>query len=1776
MSLSTDLSQSPYFDDYDESKNFHKITFKPAFAVQARELNQLQTILQEQVSRFGENILKEGTIVKGGNFVEEPDIFYIKLRDNSLSGTRLDVELFKNKIIIGSVTGLKAIVLAVETGLESQKPNLNTLFVKYLNTVNNIKEFDENENINVIDSLNVIDYTLTGIIAGSVDTGSTPAVGRSYGVRCGEGTLFQKGHFIRFADNLTIVSKYSNTPDNVVVGFKTNETIVSYKEDASLTDNAAGFNNFNAPGADRLQLTPVLVSMTVAEGEADETFFAIQQYSAGRVTRRRLNTQFNSVESLVEQRTAEESGNYYVKQFTTSTEASANTSNFNLIVEPGIAYVNGKRVETVNNTLIEVSKPSSYKQVNDQDIIADFGQYVVVQNVTGMINFANFDTVNLRDNSATIGTARVRSITRASASTYRVYLFDVRMNTTKAFKDTTKLGYGSAIADVVLENSIAVLKDTSYNRLLFPIGKSFIKSIISGSSDFYFRAYTSASSGAGTSITVTLPTGQSWLYSGSLSTIQKDDFIIINTTDSTIVSSYTGSITGQQLTISGITTGKTYSVIYTVKKTSIVPSQKTLKTVYVKVDCNTNTGGIYSLGLPDVYSIDNIWRGSTYSTSNSNVTSNFILTKNDNSNYYGHSYISATKNLSTLTNSDKLLIQLKVFDETFSGDCYTVDSYVYTGSGFALENIPVFNDGINVTYLRDAIDFRPYATATSAYSLTEGGATIVTTAYNPLAAVSFGAKKVPVPFSPIETTYQYNTGRKDALIINEQGDFQLIMGVESEFPVASAVPNKTMEIAEINIPPAPSLPYVAASRSGKPEYGITSKLFKNRRYTMADIGQLDTRLSNMETLVALSLLEKSAADLAITDSAGLNRFKNGIFVDNFDDLTFADSTNNEFKASIDIGEGEIHPLLRSVPIDLVVATANNATLYSDTALLTNNSTVELIKQQYATKQKNCTTGFYKFNGSMIISPDFDSVPDTQYTPDVNINIDLATPFVDFTTKLNNIIPPLVSSSTSGGASARNIVSTTSTTTTKLTTSVSTVTKDIGDFVTDVRFNQFMRSQEIQIYVSGLRPSTVFWVYFDGKDVSNHVALGTLVGNTVQRLSPYGGQTLTSNSSGILTAVFKIPAGTFYVGERKLEVIDVDLYGSSDAQTSYASAMYNGFNFSITKTGLTTTTRVPSFNINNTSTVSIINSTTRVPDDTGGHDRQRNQDPIAQTFFLDSNISDDTDVFVSKVDVFFASKSATNGVTIEIRETLNGYPTGITVPFSSVHLAPSSVIVNAVDGTTPTTVTFKSPIALKTNQEYALVIKPDANDPGYKVWVAKTGETDIATGVSINQDSAAGLLFTSTNDKAWTPYQDEDLKFTLFKTTFTASSGSVTLTNDNHEFLTTANTAGIFLPDELVFSTTGTALSANVTIIPGNTVVTGNVNFQSIFTADEYLVVEKGGIIEALKVASANTTALILVDIPTNAVSGNATNVYRSPVAKISYFNTREDTPTMVLKQSNAKTGLKFNNGDTFKGVTSKATTVGTLINLPISFIQPNIYRSNFSKTRTDLLGILYDGSTTYNTNMSFKSNNYLAVPTLIRSKSLNTASSDFFLQVSLDATASNQDTSPMVDFKASKAIVYTYLINNDATNEKLVSGNASSKYLTKIVTLADKMDAEDIRVILTAYKPTNSDIKVYVKLLASDDSTPFADGPWSELIKLADVSSSAANRSDYVELSYVLDPTVQTAGNGAYIVSDVVKYISADGAIHQNFKKFAIKIVMMSPNNVTVPRIKDIRALALS
>ena len=199
--LKTDFNVAPYYDDYDEDKQYYRILFRPATAVQARELTQLQTIMQRQISRFGDSIYKDGTIIEGVNTVSVPGLRQVKFADSN--SATIDFTLLttgtseaNNYLLVSNETGLRATIFKAFDGDAPAYPDTNRAYVKYLNQGSNsgniYTEFKSigNETIDVYsttqsrsDTLDPakkigILYTLTA--NSTTNTGSDSAILASY------------------------------------------------------------------------------------------------------------------------------------------------------------------------------------------------------------------------------------------------------------------------------------------------------------------------------------------------------------------------------------------------------------------------------------------------------------------------------------------------------------------------------------------------------------------------------------------------------------------------------------------------------------------------------------------------------------------------------------------------------------------------------------------------------------------------------------------------------------------------------------------------------------------------------------------------------------------------------------------------------------------------------------------------------------------------------------------------------------------------------------------------------------------------------------------------------------------------------------------------------------------------------------------------------------------------------------------------------------------------------------------------------------------------------------------------------------------------------------------------------------------------------------------------------------------------------------------------------------------------------------------------------------
>jgi hypothetical protein len=473
----------------------------------------------------------------------------------------------------------------------------------------------------------------------------------------------------------------------------------------------------------------------------------------------------------------------------------------------------------------------------------------------------------------------------------------------------------------------------------------------------------------------------------------------------------------------------------------------------------------------------------------------------------------------------------------------------------------------------------------------------------------------------------------------------------------------------------------------------------------------------------------------------------------------------------------------------------------------------------------------------------------------------------------------------------------------------------------------------------------------------------------------------------------------------------------------------------------------------------------------------------------------------------------------------------------------------------------------------VVILPDANDPNFLIFTSKVGGTDLTPGTTqgqaVIQDWGDGVLFTSTNNKAWKSYQDEDLKFKLYRHSFNEVTGTVALTNDHHEFFTLSAWDGAFEIGEIVYETMALAGSTEATISAtrGSDVLTGTA-FTDTYEAGNTILIADSGTNSDVYTAVTVTATEITLDRPVSFTAAN--NGTATPVisGKVTYHHPL-NLNVLHVKQSSASSTKPFTTGGSLVGLTSETTgTIGSIDNINLSYVQPMIAKSNDSVTETSLKGTFtssVDENDTYNKKLTFgANNNFTNKGVVLYSKSNNFISpKTFTIEVDM-ANRNNITSTPTVDIKTSSLIGYQHEVTNVA--------DTTSKYISKTTELAANLDAEDLNVILTGYRPSGTNIKVYIKPQNSLDSSNFDNINWIELevYEGKELFSSNTNLSDWKEFKYKVAAANKTTG------ADPVLTYTTNSGTFTKFRKFAIRIDLMSDVMHRVPTVKDYRALALT
>ena len=423
MPQETNLNVSPYFDDFDPSKDYYKVLFKPGYPVQARELTGLQSILQNQIEQFGNHVFVEGSVVIPGALSYNSPVFGVKL-ENTFNGVNVDsyIDNLLNKVIIGQNSGVKAKVVYVLKQNESDNSN-TILYLNYLNTsTSGNSQFIDSENLLVEETVSPGFSAVTSIQANQAFATSfnTNCAIRGSLVNLSEGVYFLRGTFVSVRPQTIVLDAEGTTP-SYRVGFLVLEEIINSDIDESLVDNARGFSNYAAPGADRFKISAILTKIPLSNNFQDNNFVKILSVDNGTITDFKVNPEYNVLSQEFARRTYDESGDYYVKPFKVEVKNSLNDRKGNngifdenqttyqgnvpseslgaYVVSPGKAYVSGYETELLAPTILDFEKPRSSGTLSNQSIIYSTGATYSLNRVYGSpsLGISTSYTVSLRD-----------------------------------------------------------------------------------------------------------------------------------------------------------------------------------------------------------------------------------------------------------------------------------------------------------------------------------------------------------------------------------------------------------------------------------------------------------------------------------------------------------------------------------------------------------------------------------------------------------------------------------------------------------------------------------------------------------------------------------------------------------------------------------------------------------------------------------------------------------------------------------------------------------------------------------------------------------------------------------------------------------------------------------------------------------------------------------------------------------------------------------------------------------------------------------------------------------------------------------------------------------------------------------------------------------------------------------------------------------------------------------------------------------------------------------
>lgn len=471
---------TPYFDSFEEDQQFHQVLFRPSFPVQARELNEMQSILQNQIERFGKHVFKEGSMVIPGQISLDQKYAYVKL-ESQFGGyniiPNLEDILEEGITIRGETSGVTAKVINY---LDATDTDPVTIFVKYVGSGTDgvTSVFSPSETLGTVEET---PRRMTVLGADDHPTGIGSAVNVQRGV------YFVRGKFVLVREQTLVISKYDNIQD-AKVGLVIAEQFITAEDDERLLDNAQGSSNYTAPGAHRHY-----INLTLSMDDGSANFVELIVIKGGEIQKIQDKSVYSVLEETLARRTYDESGNYTVTPFsiqvnehrdnnrgdwkqntryeigdvfkangktyvvetagisgtvapnhsfgvavdggitatyepnpsynngTFSVENGGDASKIAIGIGAGKAYVLGHEISNPGTKFIGVQKADTFDSQRAGVIPVTIGSYVKVDKLSGSLNIAQFPTVTLYDKYVTVNGTPAGNVVGTAVARYVEY-----------------------------------------------------------------------------------------------------------------------------------------------------------------------------------------------------------------------------------------------------------------------------------------------------------------------------------------------------------------------------------------------------------------------------------------------------------------------------------------------------------------------------------------------------------------------------------------------------------------------------------------------------------------------------------------------------------------------------------------------------------------------------------------------------------------------------------------------------------------------------------------------------------------------------------------------------------------------------------------------------------------------------------------------------------------------------------------------------------------------------------------------------------------------------------------------------------------------------------------------------------------------------------------------------------------------------------------------------------------------------------------------------------